>query len=70
MPLPPASGNTPSLLNMTLEHCMRTWHLYMVTGTSFFNSPRCRWAMRLMATINYLFWFLQVGGGESAHVCV
>ena len=50
-PLPTLlAGGTSNLPNITLEHCMRTWHLYMV-GHRLTNSVT--WAHRLTNSVTW-----------------
>ncbi len=34
-----------------IRPAMRLWHLYVFTSTSFFNSPRGRWAMHILCEV-------------------
>lgn len=48
--------------NRAMNFTSKFWHLSVFSGQSFFNSPRGRWTMRLLASIMFIIVYLQVTG--------
>ena len=44
----------------SMNFTSKLWHTCVLTNQSFFNSPRGRWAMRLLSSITFIVVYLQV----------